>query len=466
MKVMKKIAIAAFFILFVFIVAFSILVYAGKASLDIKELKNESTQLLAEMYRLNFEVKSIMTATAITTGEIRNSLLKTVENFETLLTLVEKRSEKLLSDPLLSSSLSNARNLWNSNRRDLDLIIKHLDALIELGIDKRTGLISRAQYSYLLTVNSNYYGKERYHFLALENAIDSFTASSYSYSLVFSRLNNQIASSAEEYIRYSILSSIVIVAIVVVGSLILFSLFSHVALVRQIDRLVDETKKKEEEKREAELIALQYQINPHFLYNTLGSIRSYALVAKQEEIADMLKVLCRLLRKTLSPTEASITVREELSILADYISILQIRYKSRIRVDYRIDPNVYDLLMPNLLIQPLIENAVLHGLSQKLNQEGGEGLLRISVRITHAGLIFEIYDDGIGMSEREIEEAFRECSEQKDHEGVHIGISNLHRRIQIQYGKSYGISIHGRKGEFTSVKMKLPLIQYGEHYVA
>jgi sensor histidine kinase YesM len=463
MKFRKKIALAVFFVFTVFSFVFAVLVYVGKISFDLKELKNQSTQLLADMYRLNFEVKSIMTATAITTAELRAGLTETISKFQSSFDIVEKNSRTLMTDSELSTKLRHAQALWKSTRRDLDLVIKHLDMLIELGIDRRTGLISRTQYSYLLALDEIRDGRERYHLLSLENAIESFTASSYSYSLVFSGLNSEIAASADAYIRYSIFTAITMVGIVVMGSLIFFYLFSRQALVRQLDRLLDEAMKKEEEKREAQLRALQYQINPHFLYNTLGSIRSAAVGAKQEKIAEMLKILSRLLRNTITRTSSHITLRDEMVVLSDYIAILQIRYKGRISVEAEFDPRVEDLLMPSLLLQPLIENAVLHGLSARLNDPEGNAKLRISANIHHGNLVFEIFDNGIGMDETEIRRAFIAPPKESGRGGVHIGIRNLHERIQIQCGKAYGLSIQGRKGEYTLVKIKLPYIPREGH---
>jgi hypothetical protein len=463
MKFRKKIALAVFFVFTVFSLVFSILVYVGKISFDLKELKNQSTRLLADMYRLNFEVKSIMTATAITTEELRSGLTDTIAQFQDSFDTVEKNSRTLMKDSDLSTRLRHARALWKSTRRDLDIVVTHLDKLIELGIDRRTGLISRTQYSYLLALDEIRDGRERYHLLSLENAIESFTASSYSYSLVFSGLNEEIAASADAYIRYGIFTAITMVGIVVIGSLVFFYLFSHQALVRQLDRLIDEAMKKEEEKREAQLRALQYQINPHFLYNTLGSIRSVAVGEKQEKIAEMLKILSRLLRNTITRTASHITLRDEMTVLSDYIAILQIRYKGRISVDVDFDPRVEDLLMPSLLLQPLIENAVLHGLSERLNDPGGNARLRISAKIHHGMLIFEIFDNGIGMDEAEIRRAFISPPKAGGRGGVHIGIRNLHDRIRIQCGKAYGLSIQGRKGEYTLVKIKLPCISGDGH---
>lgn len=465
MKFRKKIALAVFFIFTVFSLVFSILLYVGTISFDLKELKNQSTQLLADMYRLNFEVKSIMTATGITTGELRTGLTETILKFQNSFDLVEKNSRTLMKDTELSVKLRHAEALWNSTRRDLDLVIKHLDMLIDLGIDRRTGLISRTQYSYLLALDQIRDGREHYHLLSLENAIESFTASSYSYGLVFSGLNAEIADSADAYIRFGVFTAITMIGIVVIGSLVFFYLFSHQALVRQLDRLLDEAMKKEEEKREAQLRALQYQINPHFLYNTLGSIRSVAVGAKQEQIADMLKILSRLLRNTITRTSSHITLRDEMAVLSDYISILQIRYKGRITVEAEFDPRVEDLLIPSLLLQPLIENAVLHGLSGRLNEPEGNAKLRISAKINHGNLVFEIYDNGIGMDEADVRRIFISPPKESGRGGVHIGIRNLHERIQIQCGKAYGLSIQGKKGEYTLVKIRLPYIP-GEGYAA
>ncbi len=466
MKFKRRIALTLFFVLLVFGVAFSMLMYVGKLSFQLKELKNQSTMLLADMYRLNFEIKNIMTATGITTEELRTSLLETVGSFEQSLLFVEKNSRKLLSDAELSMSLKNAKALWNMTRRDLDLVSNHLEKLIELGIDKRTGLISRSQYGYLLHRDGYSAGQERYHLLSLENAIESFTASSYSYGLVFTDLNEKIAASADAYIRYSLFSSVAIILTVVTGALVFFLLFSHQALVRQLDRLIDEVREQETEKRDAELRALRYQINPHFLYNTLGSIRSVAVGAGQEEIAEMLRIVSRFFRKTISRTNALISVGDERLVVSDYLAILQIRYKNRLTVGLDFPAGVERFLMPSLILQPLIENAVLHGLTVRLNDQDGDARLDISARVSHASLFFEIRDNGTGMDEEEIAKSFAASPRDPNESGIHIGIHNIHERIQRQCGKAYGLSIQGKKGEYTLVKIRLPLLPEAEDHGA
>ena len=458
MKIKRKIAIAVMFILGVFTVAFSILVFAGRVTFQLKDLKTQSTQLLSEFYRLNLEVKSIMTATAITTGELRANLVETVHDVQDSIDLVERNSRLLLSNEGLSDQLLHATNLWKTTRKDLDKIEYHMGELIRLGIDERINFISRMQYSYLRIRDQGADGTERFHLLSLENATESFTASSYSYGKVFQTLNEEIASAADGYIRFSLASAIALMAIVVAGALGFGFLFSHQALVTQLDGLIDEAKRTEEDKRRAELLALRYQINPHFLYNTLGAIRSYAVREEQQEIAEMIKVLSRLLRTTVSRTSEMVTIREEIAILKDYVAVLQIRYMRRIKFTFDMEDDLDQAIIPGLLLQPVVENAVLHGLSKRLNEaEDGDARLEVRVRSNHDTIILEVRDNGTGMDERALWEAFHgNGSEALD--GHSIGIRNIQERIQKRYGRSYGITIESRKGSHTLVTIKLPRI--------
>ncbi len=459
MRFKRQISFAIIFILTVFLITFSVLMYVGDVSFRLKDLKNQSTQLLAYMYRLNFEIKSILTATAISTVDLRKNFMETVTGFEQALDLVEKNSKKLMADPELSKSMKNAKALWGTTRKDLYLISDHLRQLGDLGLDRRIGFISRSQYAYLSMREDNSTGKERYHLLSLENAIESFSATSFSYSLVFTNLNDAIAVSSGAYIRYSILSSVIIIVIVVAAALIFFFLFSHQALVLQLDRLIDEALLKEKKIRETELRALRYQINPHFLYNTIGSIRAVAVDAGQGEIAEMLRVLSRLLRNTISRGADCISVAEERQVIADYISILQIRYRNKLAVTFDFADGIDHVLMPSLLLQPIIENAVLHGLSRRLNDPDGGARLEISARVSHSFLMFEVRDNGTGMDEIEVAKAFSVALRDPNPEGIHIGIPNIQERIQRQCGKAFGLSIQSSKGEYTSVRIKLPALR-------
>ncbi len=219
-----------------------------------------------------------------------------------------------------------------------------------------------------------------------------------------------------------------------------------------IRELLDRLLAEEGQKRRLELAMLQYQINPHFLYNTLNALRWMAIMQKAEGVRDAITALGRLLRNTLGDTEA--TLRDELALLDDYVLIQKLRTKDRFEVVTRVDsPESLDCRVPKMTLQPLVENALFHGLER--NKNGG----RVTVRVAGDGEDVEVAveDDGAGMTESEIAAAFAaEQPGEKPRGFSRIGIRNVHDRIRLAYGERYGLSIESEVGEFTRVRIRLP----------
>lgn len=230
----------------------------------------------------------------------------------------------------------------------------------------------------------------------------------------------------------------------------------------RIHALYDESLRKEKEKRQAEFRALQYQINPHFLYNTLGSLRMKAAVRGDAEMAGHIQSLSRLLRNTITRSGSFIMVNEEIDIMKDYLDIIQIRYKSRLKVSFSFAEAVQDLFIPSLLFQPLLENAVLHGLNTKLNSEGEEALLEVEGRLVEGHLRISVYDNGKGMGREVISGLFTERAVPESRESVHIGLKNIHDRIQLLFGEDYGIAVDSEPGGYSRVTLSLPVIREEE----
>lgn len=236
-------------------------------------------------------------------------------------------------------------------------------------------------------------------------------------------------------------------------------------LKNSFNRIVQE----ERQKRKAQIRALQYQINPHFLYNVLASIRMVAMLHQDGEVADMILTLNRLLRNTISRAGHMITVSEEINNLKDYITLQQIRYKNRISIDYIVDDTILCYKIPGMLLQPLIENAISHGLNDKLNKSEDA---RIIIRGATNGtdLFLEVEDNGRGIHKNYIQKIFDERMEKNEGSETHIGIKNTHERIQLEFGSAYGISIDSVLGEYTRVTVKLPIIDGGnvenDQYIA
>lgn len=204
-------------------------------------------------------------------------------------------------------------------------------------------------------------------------------------------------------------------------------------------------------RRKAELSALQMQIQPHFLYNTLSSIKY--LVWKgdsNKQVDETINSLIILLQNTISDVDEKITIEQEIQNINHYISIQKSRYGNNINFHYTINPDGKYLKIPKLILQPFIENAFFHAFKE--NQYGN---ITLYIRIKGSNLICELFDNGVGMSEKKINDIF---NNKKHHESFSgIGIKNVDERIKILYGDNYGINIKSALEYGTCVTIKLPI---------
>ena len=201
----------------------------------------------------------------------------------------------------------------------------------------------------------------------------------------------------------------------------------------------------------AQIKQLESQINPHFLFNTLENIRVMCKIdaAKADK---MIVNLSSLLRYSISNAEEDVTVRQDRKITESYLSILKIRFNQRFRYRLEIDEDILDCVIPKLLIQPLIENAIKYGFGDREN-------LMVEVRGFEKDgmLIFLCKDDGVGIEEETLRELQYTLSQPKNHT-THLGLYNIHKRIQLKYEGDYGVHIESRKNEGTTLTLKLPVI--------
>jgi two-component system LytT family sensor kinase len=198
----------------------------------------------------------------------------------------------------------------------------------------------------------------------------------------------------------------------------------------------------------ARMEALQNQINPHFLFNTLNSISS--LVRFDPDTArDMIFKLATILRRLLNSSEAFASLRDEFEFVDNYLDIEVVRFgPDKLRVVKEIDPASLDVVVPSMLLQPLIENSIKHGLAPKV--EGGSIYLRS--RLTDSRLIIEVEDDGVGMGGAQLEES-------STWTGMGIGMANISERLQVLYGDTARLTIDSHEGKGTLVRIRLPLIE-------
>lgn len=212
-------------------------------------------------------------------------------------------------------------------------------------------------------------------------------------------------------------------------------------------------------KREAELYALQSQIHPHFLFNTLDSIRMKLLqlpTDDHQEASDMVLNLSKILRKSLNWQSGVVTLADELEFVASYLEIQRSRFKDKIGYRIEIPSEWMALRIPKLILQPIVENAIQHGLEKKR----GQGMIAISGSGSGSELTIEIRDDGLGMEPDKLIEIQRALNWQQSLDNEQsIGIKNVHDRIRLHFGDSHGVTIQSRPGEGTVVTLSMPLEQ-------
>ena len=226
---------------------------------------------------------------------------------------------------------------------------------------------------------------------------------------------------------------------------------------KTLDLLHEEELEKLETEKRLEMIKLELlksQINPHFLYNTLNSIKWMATIQNAPGIAEMTTALSRLLKNIAKGTEKSVPLSAELSLLDDYFTIQKYRYGGTISLEYRIDDEAaLSCLIPRFTLQPVVENSIFHGIEPK----GTPGTITIHIfRKNDAILQIDITDDGVGMTEEQARQLLSENKNEKTEFFREIGISNVHKRLQYEFGEDYGLRVESRLSEFTTVSVLLP----------
>ena len=220
--------------------------------------------------------------------------------------------------------------------------------------------------------------------------------------------------------------------------------------------LMEQNVEEQRQKRKSELRALQAQINPHFLYNTLDSIIWMAEWGKTKEVVLMTSSLAKLLRQSISNQNELVRVEEEVEYTRSYLTIQKMRYKDKLEYDIQVSPEVLGQKIPKLVLQPLVENAIYHGIKYK----EGKGIVQIEGWIEQKELILRISDDGIGMTEEQLAKIFEKRETDIRKNGV--GVLNVHERIQLYYGKDYGLRFSSTLGEGTVVEVRIPCEEGGK----
>lgn len=238
------------------------------------------------------------------------------------------------------------------------------------------------------------------------------------------------------------------------------------SMSENIMTLLDKKVSDEKQKKDLEYQILQSQINPHFLYNTLNSIKWMATIQNANGIADMTTALARLLKNVSKGTASFITLKEELDLVKDYFLIQQYRYGGSVTIDYQIESeDLYQCRIHRFSLQPIIENALFHGIEPA--KTTGHIIVSAQTELEEDKKILkiDITDNGIGMTQEMINKVM-----QNDTDGVnnteffrHIGISNVNKRIQHDFGPEYGITITSEPLEFTTMSIRIPYQLFGDN---
>lgn len=218
-------------------------------------------------------------------------------------------------------------------------------------------------------------------------------------------------------------------------------------------RLMVQIVSEQEEKRKSELNALQAQINPHFLYNTLDSIVWMAENGKSQDVIVMVTALAKLFRISISRGKNIISVKEEMEHAKNYLIIQNIRYKNKFKYSLNAEEDVLELLTMKLILQPLIENAIYHGVEYMVD----EGSIEISAFLRGESLIFQVKDNGLGMTKETLENLLSKIVEGS--EGSGVGVKNVHERIRLYYGKEFGLEIESEREVGTTIRITQPIVR-------
>lgn len=224
------------------------------------------------------------------------------------------------------------------------------------------------------------------------------------------------------------------------------------AMIDKINELLDQVTTEQIRLRKAEFELLQAQINPHFLYNTLDTIVWLAEAGDQKRVVSMVGNLSDFFRTSLNQGKDIISIREELAHVRSYLEIQQVRYQDILRYEITVPEDLYEYKIPKITIQPLVENALYHGIKNKR----GQGTITITGERSENGFVLYVRDNGIGMTQERLNEV-RAGIQKLSYTGKEIyGLYNVNERIRLNFGETYGISIESTYGEGTCVSIGLP----------
>jgi two-component system, sensor histidine kinase YesM len=224
-------------------------------------------------------------------------------------------------------------------------------------------------------------------------------------------------------------------------------------MTTEIKELMAQNVKEQELKRKSELKALQAQINPHFLYNTLDSIIWMAEGKKSEEVVLMVAALARLFRISISKGQEMISIANEIEHIKSYLTIQKMRYKDKLDFEINVDEQIMANKVLKIILQPLVENSIYHG----IKNNAGIGIVKITGKFIDDRILLQVIDNGIGMTAETIRQMLKKS--EKSEGGSGIGVSNVNQRIQLYFGEQYGIAFESELGQGTIANIWLPKLE-------
>ena len=231
-------------------------------------------------------------------------------------------------------------------------------------------------------------------------------------------------------------------------------------MLDQIENLLAEIRSSYEKQQQLEYGVLEAQINPHFIYNTLNSIRNIALIQKSDTVAMAIRSLISLLQSSIKIGENFISIKQELEQLKNYIVLQSMRYLDSFTVTYDIDPEVLPCKTIKFLLQSLVENAIYHGIEPKQKQ----GTIHVSIQSQNSVVVYRVEDNGVGIGEDRLIELRNYLNSKEGIQGYNkVGLKNVDERIKLYFGQQYGITIESRRGEGMVVKLVIPKMLFEEN---
>jgi two-component system sensor histidine kinase YesM len=227
-------------------------------------------------------------------------------------------------------------------------------------------------------------------------------------------------------------------------------------MFKRIEELVTIVFEEQKKKHNLEYELLRAQINPHFLFNTLNTIKWSARMSGADHVSKMISSLGVLLEVSINKGEDEIKLQDEVELVQSYLYIQNIRYYDKFKLKLNIDESVKTMKVPKLILQPIIENSIIHGFKNK----SVEGMIQINAYINADTLKIEVKDNGEGMSDKRIKQIlYNNANEENRQKFSGIGLKNIEERIKLKYGEEYGLQLYSEEGIGTTVILKIPILR-------